>query len=348
MKKIVIHRPGGYERLKIEEHPDLIAKPGEVIVEARGMGVNYADCCVRWGVYESAKKFVGWPITPGFEFAGRVKSIGSGVTKFHVGDSVFGITLFNGYSTQIAVTEDLIFALPKGLKFEEAAGFPAVYMTAYHALHQLVRIRKGGTVLIHSAAGGVGTALLQLCRIEGLRTIAVVRGHHKIETAKEFGADVVIDKGSQDLWKEVELAAPHGLDAVFDANGFETLQKGYEHLAPTGKLIVYGAHNLLPKTGGKLNFFKLITGYLKIPKYNPMKLISDNKSVVGFNISFLFMRKDLLTEGMTQLLKWLDEGKIIPPKITLFPMTDVALAHKSIESGQSVGKLILVSERRTD
>jgi NADPH:quinone reductase-like Zn-dependent oxidoreductase len=95
MKKIVIHSPGSYEKLKLEEAADLFPENDEIVVETKAFGVNYADCCVRWGVYESAKKFIGWPITPGFEFSGYVKKVGASVQKFQVGDKVFGITLFN-------------------------------------------------------------------------------------------------------------------------------------------------------------------------------------------------------------------------------------------------------------
>src|SRR5690606_16576363 len=97
MKKIVIHKPGDYRQLKIETSPDLVANPGQVVVEIKATGVNYADIIIRWGLYESAKQLVGWPITPGFEFSGIVKSVGSNISKFSVGDKVFGVNLFNAY-----------------------------------------------------------------------------------------------------------------------------------------------------------------------------------------------------------------------------------------------------------
>jgi NADPH:quinone reductase-like Zn-dependent oxidoreductase len=341
MKKIVVHRPGGYDRLVLEEHPDLLPGPGEVVVDVKSAGVNYADCCVRWGVYSSAKKYVGWPITPGFEVAGHVRAVGEGVTHLRPGDPAMVITRFNGYATQVKVPASQVFPIPEGFSMEEAAAFPGVYMTAYHALYQIVRIRPGGTLLVHSAAGGVGTALLQLARAGGFRTVGVVGSAHKVEAAKRFGANEVIDKSSADLWREAERLAPGRYDAIFDANGAETLLESYRHLAPTGKLVAYGAHTLLPKSGGKLNYLKLVRGFFKVPKFNPLVLLSQNRTVTGFNLSFLFEREDLLTEGMNALLQGVKDGKIQPPAVTLFPLGEVGRAHAAIESGQTVGKLVL-------
>ena len=170
MKKIVIYKPGGYDRLVLEAHP--VPRPGrdEILVCTEASGVNYADIAVRWGLYESAKKYVGWPITPGFEYAGTVEAIGDGGGARHkVGDKVFGITRFGAYSTHVVVPSHQAFPINKLFSFNEAAGFPAVYMTAYHALFQNIVIRQGMSILVHSAAGGVGTALLQLGRIAGCK-----------------------------------------------------------------------------------------------------------------------------------------------------------------------------------
>jgi NADPH:quinone reductase-like Zn-dependent oxidoreductase len=207
-----------------------------------------------------------------------------------------------------------------------------------------VKIYPGLTVLIHSAAGGVGSALVQLAKLAGLKVIAVVGSSHKVGYVRELGADVVIDKSTQSLWTEVERAAPGGLDLIFDANGPITLKDGYRHLRPTGKLIAYGFHSMLPQQGlkGRMNYLKAAWGMLKIPRFNPLHMTNENKSIVCFNLSFLFERRDLLDEAMADLLRWANEGKLHPPKVTTFPLAEVAQAHQAIESGQSVGKLILI------
>lgn len=343
MKKIVVHSPGDYSRLSIEEHPDLSAGAGEVIVEVLGSGVNYADVCVRWGVYESAKRLVGWPITPGFEFAGVVKSIGAGVSRFRPGDRVFGVTFFGAYATEVKVPEKHLFLIPEGFGFEEAAGFPAVFMTAYHALFQLVRLPPRAKLLVHSAGGGVGSALIQLARAEGFFTVGVVGSSHKVEYVKSLGADRVIDKSREDLWTRVREYCPEGYDAVLDANGPSTLRQGYEVLRATGKLITYGQHSILPQAGsGRMNYLKACWGLLRMPRYHPLKLVTDNKSVIGFNLSFLFDRDDLVAEGMEGLLDRVRQKKVSAPKVTAIPFEKVAEAHRLIESGQSTGKIVLV------
>ena len=196
--------------------------------------------------------------------------------------------------------------------------------------------------MIHSAAGGVGSALSQLSRIAGFTSVGVVGSSHKVQFAREFGADHVIDKSSENLWQRARELAPDGYDAIFDANGYTTLAKSYAHLATTGKLIVYGSHSLLPKKGGRINYLKAAWGLWKTPRFNPLQMLSSNKTVSGFNISFLFSRTDLLDEAMHAMLRSLAAKKLRPPAITEVPFREVARAHRLIESGQSVGKIVLV------
>jgi NADPH:quinone reductase-like Zn-dependent oxidoreductase len=343
MKKIVIHGPGDYRQLKIEEFPDLSPKDNEVLVDVKAIGINYADIIIRWGLYESAKQKVGWPITPGFEYSGIVKSVGPTVKNFKMGDKVFGVQLFNSYATQACAPEHFIFPLPDDMSFEQAAGFPAVMMTAYHALFQNVVVRPGMTALIHSAAGGVGSSLVQLCKIFGIKSIGVVGSSHKVQYVKELGCDFVIDKSKEDLWKQVEAFAPKGVDLAFDANGVETLKESYKHLAACGKLVAYGAHTMFPKSGGKVNWPKLVRNYLKTPRFNPLSMTSENKSLITFNLSFLFERTDLFSEGMTALIQWCKEGKLKAPAVKAYAFEDVGPAHKELESGMTIGKLVLTT-----
>jgi NADPH:quinone reductase-like Zn-dependent oxidoreductase len=341
MRKIVIHAAGGHDRLRLEEHPDPIPTAGEVLVDVRAAGVNYADCVVRMGLYESAKKYVGWPITPGFEIAGTVAALGEGVTDLAPGARVFGVTRFGGYASRVVIPRHQVFALPERLTIEQAAGFPAVFMTAYFALHELLRLRPGMTVLVHSAAGGVGGALLQLGKIAGCRMVGVVGASHKVDIAKLLGATAVVDKSREPLWRAAERLAPEGYDVILDANGVETLRQSSRHLAPAGKLVVYGFHTMLPRQGGRPNYAKLALDFLRTPRFNPLDLCNDNKSVLAFNLSYLFHRTDILREGMERLMGWVDEGRIQAPPVQTFPLERVAEAHRALESGSTVGKLVL-------
>jgi NADPH:quinone reductase-like Zn-dependent oxidoreductase len=341
MHKVVIHKAGGYEQLKLETHP--VPKPGdrEVLIRTEAVGVNYADICVRWGVYESARRFVGWPITPGFEYSGWVEDVGREVKHVKPGDPVFGITLFNGYSTHVCAPADLVWPKPQTLDFEAAAGFLAVHLTAYHGLLQNVVIRPGLRVLVHSAGGGVGSALAQLCKLHNLHVTGVVGRSHKVEYVRELGADAVIDKSTQSLWDETKRLCPDGFDLAFDANGPETLAQSYARLKPTGKLLVYGFHTLLPKQGGRINYLKAALGMLRMPRFNPLSMTAENKRVVAFNLSFLFARTDLLHAAVNDLTTWLEAGILQAPKVRFFTLADVAQAHRALESGETTGKVVL-------
>jgi 2-desacetyl-2-hydroxyethyl bacteriochlorophyllide A dehydrogenase len=344
MRKIQIAKPGGYEVLKMLEEPNLAASDNDVVIDVHNSGINYADVIIRWGLYSSAKKYVGWPITPGFEYSGVVNSVGSKVSRFKVGDEVFGVTLFGGYSSQVVAPQEYLYRKPKTWTFAQAAGAPAIFLTAYHALRQLVVLRKGSIILVHSAAGGVGTAVLQLSKIMGFRTVAVVGSQHKIETAKRFGAEQVIDKSSEDLWAKAKEYAPDGYDAVLDANGVSTLKQSFKHLASSGKLIIYGFHSMLPRKGGKIrlqHWLKLGLDVLKTPRFHPMQMVDGNRSIVSFNISYLWTRQDLLSEAMNEVTKWMDEGLVLPTTTKEYLADDVATAHADLESGNTVGKLVL-------
>ncbi|SES76310.1 NADPH:quinone reductase [Myxococcus fulvus] len=341
-RKVVIPKAGGYEQLRVENLNQVSPGSGEVRVATQAIGVNYADCVIRMGLYASAKEYVGWPITPGFEFAGTVDAVGEGVTDLSPGDRVFGVTRFGGYATHVVVPRHQVFALPSKLTMEQAAGFPAVFLTAYYALFELAHPRPGTNVLVHSAAGGVGSALLQLGRIAGCRMVGVVGSTHKVEAARALGADVVIDKSREDLWKAAEAASPKGYEVVLDANGPSTLKDSYRHLASPGKLVIYGFHSMLPRTGGTPNYAKLAWDWLRTPRFDPLTLTNDNTSVLAFNLSYLFEQRFVLEDSMARLLAWVEEGKVVSPKVTTFKLDDVAQAHQALESGTTVGKLVLV------
>jgi len=341
VKKIVIHGPGGHDRLQLETHPDPAPGPGTVRIAVKHIGVNYADCVIRMGLYESAKKLVGWPITPGFEVAGVVDAVGAGVTDLKAGDAVFALTLFNGYSTSLVVPRVQAFAIPRGLDSAQAAGMPTVFLTAWFALHELAHVRKAEHVLIHSAAGGVGTAAVQLAVRAGAQVTAVVGSAHKRDLPKHLGARHVIDKSSADLWRAAEAIAPEGFHVILDANGVSTLGASYAHLAPLGRVVVYGFHSMMPKTGGRPNWLKLARDYLRTPRFNPLKLTTDNKSVLAFNLSFVSQRADLLVPAMENILRGFAEGWLQAPPVKRYPLGDAARAHADLESAQTVGKLVL-------
>ncbi len=342
MRKVVIHSAGSHSKLRLEEHPIPEPAEGQVLVEVRAIGINYADCIVRMGLYESAKKYVGWPITPGFEVAGVISGVGPGVDAARVGEEVIAVTRFGGYTTHLVVDQDYVVARPDELSMEQAAAFPSVALTAWFALFELAHPRPGWTMLVHSAAGGVGSVLVQLGRVAGCRVVGVVGASHKVAAVEALGADVVIDKSSQDLWTAAEQASPDGYQVICDANGVATLGDSYAHLAPPGKLVVYGFHTMMPRKGGRPNWLKLARDWVRTPRFNPLEMTGSNRSVLAFNLSYLFDNKWFFEEAMAQLLGFLADGALLPPTVTTYPLDRVADAHRDLESAQTVGKLVLI------
>jgi synaptic vesicle membrane protein VAT-1 len=341
MKKVIVHRPGGFGRLKLEDHPDPVPGPGQVRVHTSAIGVNFADCVVRMGLYKSAREFVGWPVTPGFEFSGVVSAVGHGATRFPIGEPVFGVTRFGGYSTDIVVPESMLFRIPKELDPVQAGTFTVAFLTAWYAVFELATLRPGAKVMVHSAAGGVGSAVCQLARASGADVLAVVGSEHKVQVAERSGAHAVVNKRKHDLWAEAAHFAPDGFHAIFDPNGPETLGRSYARLAPMGRLVIYGFHTMLNHAGIP-NPFKLLAGYLRTPRFNPFEMIDKNVTVSAFNLSYLFAELDLLRVVMQDLQNRLSAGSIRPLDVETLPFPQVADAHRALQSGKTVGKLALL------
>jgi NADPH:quinone reductase-like Zn-dependent oxidoreductase len=345
-----------------------------VILKNQCFSVNYADCTIRWGLYESAKRFVGWPIVPGFDVAGMIEAVpcrsntndSDGESDdaprqplFQVGDCVFGCTLFGAYSNRILIPGKQLRKIPRGISMEQAAALPAVSLTALYALSlagYFPRVAPQGhsndyllysnnSILIHSAAGGVGSMLVQMSKILGLSPIVGVVGNtSKVEAAKQLGCDMVIDKSHQDLWKRASEIMPNGYKTIMDANGVSTLQQSYDHLAPTGRLIVFGFHSNLPLGTDSLNpleWIKMANKMKQMPAFDPMHLTVDNKAVLGFNLSFFADEEKLVGDLFDQICQWLEEGLLVCPSIATFEMKDIGDAHRLIQSGSSVGKIVV-------
>ncbi len=341
LRKIQIDKPGGYDVLKLVEAPIAALAADDVLIEVKACGVNYADGIIRMGLYASAKELHGYPITPGFELSGVVSAVGSEVADFAIGDAVVALTLFGGYCSHLALKADRVFKKPVNLSFAQAAALPTVFLTAWFMVREQVLPKPGDVWLVHSAAGGVGSALCQLGRLAGCRVIGVVGSTHKCKEALAMGASEVIDKSHQKLWLQAERLAPQGFQAVFDANGVSTLAQSYAHLAPMGKLCIFGFASMLPHDG-KLNWLKMAWDWLRTPRFNPLDMTQSNKSVLAVNLSFLSAHAGLLRSGMQELLTLFAEEKLSPPAITEFALADAAKAQALIESGKTVGKLVLI------
>ena len=199
-------------------------------------------------------------------------------------------------------------------------------------------------MLVHSAAGGVGSTLVQLARAAGCEVVGVVGASHKVDAARALGCQHVIDKSTEALWPRAEELSERGYDIILDANGVSTLGDSYRHLRPAGKLVVYGFASMLPKQGGRPRWLKLAWDWLRTPRFNPLELTTHSRSVLAFNLSYLFDRTDLMAEAMELMLRMLGDGRLKPPATTTYPLDEVARAHRDLESGQTVGKLVLLPD----
>ena len=342
MHAIRIDRPGGYQALRWVELPDPQPGPGQARLAVHACGVNYADGIIRMGLYASARQLHGYPITPGFEVAGVVDAVGPGVSEWEVGDRAVALTLFGGYAERIVLPVDHLFRIPAGISLAQAAALPTVFLTAWFLALRKLQPQAGDRWLVHSAAGGVGAALLQLGRLHGCRCIGVVGQPDKRDYARRSGADEVIVR-SEGPWRQrARELSPEGYEAVFDASGVATLRHSYALLAPTGSLLVYGFHSMLPRDG-RVNWLRLAWDWLRTPRFNPLDMTQSNRSVIAANLSFLQSHAPSLRAGMAWLLARFAEGSLQPPDIRCFPLHEAAQAQREIESGRSHGKLVLTT-----
>jgi NADPH:quinone reductase-like Zn-dependent oxidoreductase len=295
------------------------------------------------------------------------------------GDSVFGFTLFGAYTTRLLVPASQVRCIPQlksaellksptsrtprasetqssghsSLSKVSIAGFPAVAATALHAIALACAypnkiVTRNKAALVHSAAGGVGSMLVQMCKLRGFSpVIAIVGAIDKVEVCKSLGADVVIAKKAfkgNSWWHEVRKHAPDGCAAIFDANGVETLHDSYANLDRCGRLVLYGFHTNMPASTSYLapwHWLSMIFKMAKMPAFDPMDLVLNSKTVAGFNLSFFADERELIAVYMKQLVDWLAEGQIKPAATKVFQMHEIAEAHALIQSGRSTGKIVM-------
>ena len=292
--------------LEVRETPDPEPGPGEVRVRAKACGLNFAEVSARQGLYPDAPKP---PCVVGYEGSGVVDALGAGVDNVSEGDRVMYMSRFGGHSDTVVVPHDQTIPMPDDMSFEDAAAMPVNYLTAYHMLFRVARLRPREHVLVHMAAGGVGTAVLQLCQtVEGVVTYGTASAR-KHDYVREHGCDHPIDYRSKDYVEEVrKLTDGRGVDLVLDALGGADWKKGYELLAPAGQLILFGMANT-NKGGGKRKLFHLLKVVLSVPRWGGMKLLDENKGVAGVNIGHLWEEKEMLNEELTALMELYGAGK---------------------------------------
>ena len=335
MKQLVIPRYGPPEVLEVREAPDPAVKPGTVRIRVHAAGVNFSDLLARQGLYPDAPKP---PCTIGYEVAGVVDAVGDGVPAPRRGDPVVATTRFGGQSELVVVPASSVFPLPAAWSLEQGAAFPVVYLTAHHMLVRVAAVRRGEAVLIHAAAGGVGLAVAELGRILGFRVLGLASaGKHAI--LREYGVEP-LDGRDPHWFDAVRAAAPRGVDVVLDAVGGDSWRHGYRLLAPGGRLVCYGASVL--SEGSRRNVLKTVWRVLRFPRFGPLALMNDNKSVAGVNLGHLWTEGAILRPQIEALIGYARAGRLTPRVDRAFPLGEAAAAHRYIHERRNVGKVVLV------
>lgn len=330
MRQVVVTKKGGPEVLQVREAPEPEPKPGEVRIRVRAAGVNFADVMARLGVYPDAPPL---PAVLGYEVAGEID-----LPRERQGERVIAATKFGGHSEVVCVPREMVYPLPERLSFAEGASIPVVWLTAFHMLVELANLKAGQTVLIHAAAGGVGTAALQICKQTGARSIGTASAA-KHERLRSLGLGDAIDYRTEDFEERVkQLTNGRGVDVVLDATG--AFKKSYRCLAPMGRLLMFGASGVV--SGDKRNFLQAARTAASMPFFHPLKMLPDNKGVFSVNMGRLWGEAALLQRHMEQIMKGFASGEYSAIVDSEVPFAEAARAQTRLTSRGNFGKVLLV------
>jgi NADPH:quinone reductase-like Zn-dependent oxidoreductase len=337
MRAVWITKHGSRDVLAVRETPTPEPKAGEVRVKVERAGLNFADVSARSGLYPDAPPP---PCVVGYEAAGVVEALGEGVTEPPIGARVMAMTRFWGQAEYVVVPASQAIVLPDAMSFDEAAAIPVNYLTAYHMLFRVAPVRPRERVLVHMAAGGVGTAALQLLQtvpgVESFGTASASKHGH----LRAMGCTHPIDYRSVDYEAEVRrITDGKGVDIVLDALGGHDLRKGYRLLRPAGRLVTFGFANAQGPGGRDL--LKLASALVRTPFFHPLQVMGDNRAVIGVNLGHLWDEQEMLREELDALLKLYAEGVVKPVIDGVFAFDQCRDAHARLEDGKNVGKVLL-------
>jgi NADPH2:quinone reductase len=303
MKAIVLRETGGPERLKLVEMPDPEPRDGEVVLQVRAAGVNFADVLIRRGRYPQAPEL---PTVPGSEVAGEAN-----------GRRVMALPQGGGYAEALAVDERLVVPLPDGASFEEGAGFLLTFLTAWIPLTRQVRVGAGSVVLVQAGSGGVGSAAIQLAKHLGAHVVATASTPEKRRVALEQGADEAV---AYDKFVEKVRA-----DVVLDPVGGDVFKESFRVLRPLGTVVALG----------------YAAGWWD--PLDPARLVGRNLGMQGFYLGRLMRHEpELVREAVGELVALWSSGAVKPLIGATFPLEQAGEAHELIESREHVGKVVLV------
>lgn len=328
---------GGPQVLQVQNVPMPQPGRGEVRVRMLAAGVAFADIMVREGLYPIQ---LTWPRTPGYDVVGEIEATGPDVpVELRVGMRVAALTVHGSYARHRLLPALDCVVVPGAVDPAAATALVLNYLTAYQMLHRVANLQSGDTVLIHAAAGGVGTAVLELARLAGIRVLGLAsKGKH--ELVRKLGGEP-IDYQHEDIDARVhELTQGRGVEAVLDAIGGKETQSAVRLIKPSGIVVSYGGLSLAKN--GRMNLPGILRAVMG-SKHSPLALLTQSKTVGGYNVkTWMDQRPAAYREDLTQLMHWLAEGKLAPLIGERIPLEEAARAQRQLGEGRSTGKLVLV------
>ncbi len=290
-------KAGSVSNLKLVTEALPEPKPHEVTVAIKSIGLNFADIFAIWGLYAATPAGV---FIPGLEYSGVIASVGEMVNDLRQGDRVMGVTRFGAYATHLNIDHRYVVPLPKVWDFTEGASFLVQTLTAYYGLVNLGDLKKGQTVLIHSGGGGVGLMANRIAKKKEAFTIGTIGHTSKRALLQQEGYNRIIVRSKSFKSDLTQALDGRPLHLIMECIGGKILKIGYQHLAPMGRMISYGSARYA-SVGNRPNYFKLLYYFLTRPKIDPQRMTSENKSVMAFNLIFLFHNVELMHQLLVEI-----------------------------------------------
>jgi len=336
-----IERHGAPDVFVEREIPLSAPAAGEVHLRVRAAGINFADLFMRAWLYDTVPPR---PYSPGFEVAGEIVAVGDGVEEWAPGDRAVALIRHGGYAHDIVTSTRNLFHYPESLSPDEAAAIPVVFLTAWVCLSECARVRPGESALVLGAAGGVGSAAVQLAVRGGLRVVGTAGTPEKRTfVTEELGAIACFD--SRGDWEpDVErLLGSRELDVALDATGGAATAACRRLLAPLGRLVFYGMSAALPSD--RKSWPRAALAWLRTPRIHPLGLVQPCIGIFGVHLLHLQEREGLLLRGLEEIYRGVEAGELRPVLDRTYPLTrDGAVeAHQYIHARQNLGKVVLTN-----
>lgn len=322
MQAILCKQFGPPSSLVLEELPDLIPGPKEVLVAVKAASVNFPDTLIIRGLYQFKPEL---PFTPGSDVAGVVQAVGEGVKHVKPGDKVLGMVMHGGFAEQVLVPAKMCFPQPPGMAPAVAASFMMAYSTSYHALKDRANLQPGETLLVLGAAGGVGLAAVELGKMMGAKVIAAASTDEKLELCSQYGADETINYSTDTLKDKLKaLTNGNGVDVVYDPVGGHFSETALRGIAWEGRYLVVGfAAGEIPKIPLNLALLK-------------------GCQIMGvFWGSFAMRSPEKNMANTLELIQWYAEGKLKPHIHATFPLAETGKALEAVMNREVRGKVVI-------